>query len=53
MSLGVCREHAGKIDMEFINKSVMKELFKVKVLDTGKVHYAIEVGTFSHVSLDD
>lgn len=42
--LGVCREHAHKASMEFINEGDMEELFKK--LDDGKVHYAAEVRMF-------
>jgi hypothetical protein len=39
--LGVCREHADKTSMEFINEGDMEELFGK--LDDGEVHYAAEV----------
>jgi hypothetical protein len=42
--LGVCREHANKTSMEFINEGDMDKLFKK--LDDGEVHYAAEVRTF-------
>lgn len=42
--LGVCREHAHKASMEFINEGDVEELF-VK-LDSGEIHYATEVRTF-------
>ena len=48
MFLGVCREHANEVDMEFLDETVMKELFKA--LDSGKVHYATEVGIFPRMS---
>ena len=36
--LGVCREHANKTSMEFVNEGDMEELFRW--IDEGKVHYA-------------
>jgi hypothetical protein len=39
--IGVCREHAHKTSMEFINPSDMEELFRC--IDDGVVHYAAEV----------
>lgn len=42
--LGVCRQHASKTSMEFINQGDMEELFRC--LDDGVVHYAAEVIPF-------
>jgi hypothetical protein len=42
--LGVCRQHANRTSMEFINEGDMEELFRC--LDDGVVHYAAEVRTF-------
>jgi hypothetical protein len=39
--LGVCREHAEKTSMEFINEKDMEEVFRC--LDEGEIHYAGEV----------
>ena len=39
--LGVCRQHAHKTSMEFINEGDLEELFRC--LDDGDVHYAAEV----------
>ena len=39
--LGVCREHAHKTSMEFINEGDLEELFRK--LDDGEIHYAGEV----------
>jgi hypothetical protein len=39
--LGVCRQHASKTSMEFVNEGDMEELFRC--LDDGIVHYAAEV----------
>jgi hypothetical protein len=39
--LGVCRQHAHKTSMEFVNKGDMEELFQK--LDDGEIHYAGEV----------
>jgi hypothetical protein len=41
--LGVCREHAHKTLMEFVNEGDMEELFRC--IDDGKVHYTKEVTT--------
>jgi hypothetical protein len=41
--LGVCRQHASKTSMEFVNQGDMEELFRC--LDDGVVHYAAEVRT--------
>ncbi|KAF8814769.1 hypothetical protein BYT27DRAFT_7219670 [Phlegmacium glaucopus] len=38
--LGICREHAHRVSMEFVNADDMDELFKS--LDEDKVHYAGE-----------
>ncbi|KAF8148808.1 hypothetical protein B0H34DRAFT_679492 [Crassisporium funariophilum] len=38
--LGVCREHAHKISMEFVNEGDMEGLFRL--IDDGKVHHAKE-----------
>jgi hypothetical protein len=42
--LGVCRQHASKTSMEFVNEGDMEELFRC--LDEGDVHYAGEVDCF-------
>jgi len=42
--LGVCRQHASRTSMEFINEGDMEELFQC--LDDGDVHYAAEVRKF-------
>ena len=42
--LGVCRQHASKTSMEFVNEGDMEELFRC--LDDGVVHYAAEVRRF-------
>ena len=42
--LGVCRQHASRTSMEFINEGDMEELFRC--LDEGVVHYAAEVRMF-------
>lgn len=47
--LGVCREHAHKASMEFINEGDMEELFKK--LDDGEIHYAAEVRMFQFLIL--
>jgi hypothetical protein len=39
--LGVCRPHAHKTSMEFINEGDLEELFRR--LDDGDIHYAAEV----------
>lgn len=39
--LGVCREHAEKTSMEFINEKDMEKVFRC--LDEGEIHYAGEV----------
>jgi len=39
--LGVCREHAHKTSMEFINEGDMEELFRF--IDAENIHYAGEV----------
>ena len=39
--LGVCRQHAHKTSMEFINEGDLEELFRH--LDNGDIHYAAEV----------
>ena len=39
--LGVCREHAHRISLEFINEGDLDELFRA--LDGGDIHYAGEV----------
>lgn len=39
--LGVCREHAEKTSMEFINEKDMEEVFRC--LDEGEIHYAGKV----------
>jgi len=39
--LGVCREHAHKMSMEFVNEGDMEELFRL--IDAETVHYAGEV----------
>ena len=41
--LGVCREHAEKTSMEFINENDMEEVFRC--LNEGEIHYAGEVRT--------
>lgn len=43
--LGVCREHAEKILMEFINEKDMEEVFRC--LDEGEIYYAGEVRTMT------
>lgn len=43
--LGVCREHAEKILMEFINEKDMEEVFRC--LDEGEIHYAGKVRTMT------
>jgi hypothetical protein len=47
--LGVCREHAHKTSMEFINEGDMEELFRK--LDDNDIHYAGEVRTFQFASV--
>jgi hypothetical protein len=47
--LGVCREHAHKTSMEFVNEGDMEELFRK--LDDGEIHYAGEVRTFQTFNL--
>ena len=47
--LGVCREHAHKTSMEFINEGDMEELFQK--LDDSEIHYAGEVRTFQFASV--
>ena len=47
--LGVCRQHASKTSMEFINEGDMEELFQC--LDDGVVHYAAEVRMFQFGNL--
>lgn len=39
--LGVCRQHASRTSMEFVNQGDMEELFQC--LDDGDIHYAGEV----------
>lgn len=39
--LGVCREHAHKTSLEFVNEGDMEELFRA--IDNDEVHYAKEV----------
>jgi hypothetical protein len=46
--LGVCREHAHKASMEFINEGDAEELFEK--LDNGDIHYATEVRTLKFAS---
>jgi hypothetical protein len=45
--LGVCREHAEKTSMEFINDKDMEEVFRC--LDDGEIHYAGEVRRLSNL----
>lgn len=49
--LGVCREHAHKTSMEFINEGDMDELFRK--LDDGEIHYAGEVRMFQFASVSN
>ena len=46
--LGVCRQHAHKTSMEFINEGDLEELFRCldSSSESEKVHYAGEVRTF-------
>ena len=39
--LGVCRQHAHKTSMEFINEGDLEELFRC--LEDGDIHYVAEV----------
>jgi len=45
--LGVCRQHAHKTSMEFINEGDLEELFRC--LDDGDIHYAAEVRKFPRI----
>lgn len=47
--LGVCRAHAHKTSMEFVNEGDMEELFQK--LDDGEIHYAGEVRPFQFDSV--
>ncbi|KAF8170592.1 hypothetical protein BJ912DRAFT_1025317 [Pholiota molesta] len=51
--LGICREHAHKTSMEFINEGDMAELFQC--IDDGDVHYAGEatIGTLGILCKDN
>ena len=44
--LGVCRQHASRTSMEFINEGDLEELYRH--LDDGDVHYAGEVRKFCY-----
>jgi hypothetical protein len=47
--LGLCREHAHKTSLQFINEGDLEELFKQ--IDDGNIHYAGEVRLFQFASV--
>ena len=51
--LGVCRQHAHRTSMEFINEGDLEELFQRlnSVVDDEKVHHAGEVRIWFHLEI--
>jgi hypothetical protein len=52
--LGVCRQHAHRTSMEFINEGDLEELFRRlnSTFDDEKVHHAGEVRIWFHLEID-